>query len=184
MTLKSSFYLGALVAMCLKMAMQPVHADTPTTEALPGAAAWLRTEPRLPLWIVSSSAKCWRFDTWVARSPDEFARGLMFVRKLDDEGGMLFAMRSSREISMWMRNTFVSLDILFADASGKIIKIHESATPLSLEHISSDGLARAVLELPAGAVARRGIVTGDLLRHPHFGNSGCHDASIKNKDNN
>jgi len=174
---KCSFITGAVAALYFSQAMVPAHADEAAVEALPETAAWLRAAPRLPLWIVSSSARCWRFNVWVARTPEEFARGLMFVRKLAEDGGMLFAMEAEREISMWMRNTFVSLDILFADARGKIIKIHENATPHSLDHISSDGMAFAVLELPAGAAAKRSLSAGDMLRHAHFGNSGCSDAS-------
>ncbi len=88
---------------------------------------------------------------------------------------MLFAMQIERDISMWMRNTYIPLDILFADASGKIIKIHANAEPHSLDHIGSGQSVRAVLELPGGAAAARGIQVGDYVRHEHFGNSGCHD---------
>ncbi|NNF51963.1 MAG: DUF192 domain-containing protein [Gammaproteobacteria bacterium] len=177
---KCSYLLGAFATIYLSLASIAAIADEPAAEALPGAASWLRYEPRMPLWVVSRTARCWPFNIWVARTPEQFTRGLMFVRQLHDDGGMLFAMQAEREISMWMRNTFIALDILFADASGKIIKIHENATPLSLEHISSDGLAYAVLELPAGAVAKRNISAGDQLRHAHFGNSGC-QTQVKEK---
>lgn len=175
MTQRSNALCCAMAALWLSLAGTSAAGDNMTDEALPAGAAWLKAQPLSPLWIVSKSAKCWQFQTWVARTPEQFSRGLMFVKKLHDNGGMLFAMQNEREISMWMRNTFVSLDILFADITGTIISIHENATPLSLDHISSGGPAYAVLELPAGAAAERNISEGDRLRHAHFGNAGCQD---------
>lgn len=99
----------------------------------------------------------------------------MYVTQLEVDGGMLFAMQVPRDISMWMRNTYIPLDIIFADASGRITKIHANAEPHSLDHISSGQSVKAVLELAGGAAAARGIQVGDYLRHQHFGNSGCHD---------
>ncbi len=172
---KSRLFCGAVATVLLCLGGVPIQAGDIEAEALPGEAAWLRTQPRAPLWIISKSARCWRFNTWVARTPEEFSRGLMYVQHLDDDGGMFFAMHAEREISMWMRNTYISLDILFADMSGEIITIYENTTPLSLDYITSEEPAFAVLELPAGAVAKRNISVGDRLRHAHFGNSGCHD---------
>lgn len=168
-------WYAAMTILWLCLGGAPVLADDVRHDPLPGEASWLRSQPLTPLWITSKSARCWRFNTWVARTPEQFSRGLMFVRQLDEDGGMLFAMQAQREISMWMRNTFIPLDILFADASGKIITIHENAVPLSLDHISSGRPAYAVLELVAGSVAKRSISQGDRIRHAHFGNGGCRD---------
>lgn len=162
-----------VAALCLATLSPPAMAVTDEESALPQAAAWLRDRPRLPLWIISPGARCLRFNVWVAQSAEEFSRGLMYVRRLESDGGMLFAMQAEREISMWMRNTVIPLDLLFADASGRIFTIHENAEPLSLAHRSSEGLASAVLELPGGTVARLGIAIGDRIRHAHFGTSGC-----------
>lgn len=172
----------AAAALWLGLALAPALADVAAVEPLPGKASWLRSQPLTPLWITSKTARCWRFNTWVARTPEEFSRGLMFVRKLDDDGGMLFALSEEREISMWMRNTYVPLDILFADAAGTIISIYENAVPLTLDHMSSGQPAFAVLELSAGSVASRGISPGDRIRHAHFGNGGCQDKKFENKD--
>ncbi len=138
-------------------------------------ASWLKTKPVTPLWIVSPDARCWRFHVWVASTPVEFTRGLMFVKALPDDAGMLFGLGNEREISMWMRNTFIPLDILFVDASGKIVKLHENAEPLSLDHISSGQAVYAVLELPGGAARTRGIQPGDSVRHVYFGTGDCQE---------
>ncbi len=161
----------ALLFACLLMTV----ASADEGEALPVEATWLRFQPVTPLWVATRMARCWRFRIWVARTPQEFSRGLMFVQELDDDLGMLFAMQAEREISMWMRNTFIPLDILFADAQGTIVKIHENAIPHSLDYISSEQAVYAVLELPGGAASRRGIHAGDQIRHAHFGTAYCYD---------
>ena len=99
----------------------------------------------------------------------------MYVKDLPEDVGMLFGMDGEREISMWMRNTYIPLDIVFADSSGTIVRIHENAEPLSLDHISSGQAVLAVLELPGGTTRQHGIRPGDKLRQAHFGNSGCQD---------
>lgn len=162
-------------ALCLlSLAGLDAVADSQQPD-LPGEAGWLRQQPLTPLAIVTRGARCWQFRVWVARTPEQFARGLMFVRRLPADGGMLFALTSERDISMWMRNTYVSLDLLFADADGRIVTIHERAEPLSLTPIAAGQPVWAVLELPAGTSAQSGIAVGDLLRHEHFGNRGCND---------
>ncbi len=150
-------------------------------DPLPAGAGWLKQQPLTPLAVVSQSARCWRFRVWVARSPEQFARGLMFVRRLAPDGGMLFALTEERDISMWMRNTYISLDILFANKDGRIVTIHQHAKPHSLNQIHSGQPVGAVLELPAGTVDARGITVGDYLRHHHFGNRGCQDSLTTSK---
>lgn len=138
-------------------------------------ANWLASKPVTPLWVVSQSARCWRFSIWTAQTPQEFTRGLMFVKALPNDAGMLFGLGTEREISMWMRNTYIPLDILFVDADGTIVRIHENAEPFSLDYIPSGQAVYAVLELAGGATRQRGIQPGDRLRHRYFGNDGCQD---------
>lgn len=168
---------SALIFAAICVFAAPVSADTNnrTEDPLPDGARWLRNQPLTPLAVVSQSARCWHFRVWVARSQEQFARGLMFVRRLAPDGGMLFALAEARDISMWMRNTYISLDIIFADAAGRIVRIHPRARPLSLEQIHAGQPVKAVLELPAGTADERGIRVGDYLRHSHFGNSDCQD---------
>ncbi len=104
----------------------------------------------------------------VARTPDQQATGLMFRTKLADSQGMLFAHSASRELTMWMKNTFIPLDMVFIRADGVIHRIEAHTQPMSEAQISSRGAVAAVLELAGGAAARLGIAPGDRVRHAHF----------------
>lgn len=109
--------------------------------------------------------KIWRADT-----PAREEQGLMFVRDLDEHAGMLFSFDGERRVSMWMKNTFVSLDMVFADAHGTILTIVAQTTPQSLDIIQPEVPARAVLELKGGAAEKLGIRVGDRLLHASFHN--------------
>jgi uncharacterized membrane protein (UPF0127 family) len=122
----------------------------------------LSTFPRAKLEI-RSGAKRHEFDIWVADTPERQTQGLMFVRDLAPNQGMLFVQREPRNISMWMKNTFVSLDMLFIDARGQVVKIAANAQPHSLKTISSDAPVMAVLELKGGEAARRHIGQADIV---------------------
>jgi uncharacterized protein len=102
-----------------------------------------------------------RFEVWLAVSPEEKAQGLMFVRDLPADRGMLFLYDRPTEAGIWMKNTYIELDILFIAADGRIVKIAERARPHSLETISPDSLVTGVLELRGGEAARRGLKPGD-----------------------
>jgi uncharacterized membrane protein (UPF0127 family) len=105
----------------------------------------------------------------VAVTPDQQATGLMFRKSLPEGRGMLFDFKEDREISMWMKNTFVPLDMIFIRRDGTVHSIAENTTPESLKPIYSRGPARAVLEVVAGTVRRLGIAPGDRVLHPMFG---------------
>lgn len=118
-----------------------------------------------PLVIISGGRRI-RFAVELAVSADERATGLMYRRSLARDRGMLFLFGAERVLSMWMKNTYVTLDMLFIARGGQIVSIHERAKPLSLEPIRSAGPASAVLELAGGTVARYGIAPGDLVEAP------------------
>lgn len=111
------------------------------------------------------------FDIELALAPDQQSQGLMFRRELAADAGMLFFHQRERVASMWMRNTFVPLDMLFATADGKIVHIVERTVPQSLTTITAGKPVRAVLEVNAGTVRRLAIKSGDRLIHPLFGNA-------------
>ena len=94
------------------------------------------------------------------------ARGLMFRRKMADDGGMLFVYDREHVINMWMKNTFLPLDMLFAGRDGTIIAIAKRAEPFSEKIISSQKPAFAVLEVNAGTAERLSIRVGDHIVHP------------------
>jgi uncharacterized membrane protein (UPF0127 family) len=106
------------------------------------------------------------FTVWLADSPQRQSQGLMFVRALPDLRGMLFVHDAPKAITMWMKNTYIPLDMVFIDARGRIQQIVEQTTPLSLDIIRSDAPALAVLEIAGGEARRLGIHPGQRVVHP------------------
>jgi uncharacterized membrane protein (UPF0127 family) len=106
------------------------------------------------------------FQVWLADSPQRQAQGLMFVRSLPAQRGMLFVHEEPRSIGMWMKNTYIPLDMLFIGPQGKIQQIVEQTTPHSLDVIRSREPAVAVLEIAGGEARRLGIQAGQSVSHP------------------
>ena len=119
------------------------------------------------LTIVSGSGRH-QFKIEVAATGDAQARGLMFRRTLAPDAGMLFVYPSTAPLTMWMKNTYLPLDMLFIDDAGRITHFVERTVPLSTKIVRSNGPARAVLEVNGGTVSRLGIVKGDRVIHPFF----------------
>ncbi|WP_410712171.1 DUF192 domain-containing protein [Bradyrhizobium sp. BEA-2-5] len=109
------------------------------------------------------------FSVEMATTAEEKETGLMYRKELADGKGMLFDFNPEQEISMWMKNTYVSLDMIFIRADGRILRIAENTEPLSTKIISSRGLAKGVLEVIAGTAQKYGIQPGDRVAHPLFG---------------
>jgi uncharacterized membrane protein (UPF0127 family) len=87
----------------------------------------------------------------------------MFVERLAAEQAMIFVYDPPQNVSMWMRNTYIPLDMLFADRAGCIVKVAANATPLSLETIPAGKPVGYVIEIAAGTAAARGITVGDRV---------------------
>ena len=130
-------------------------------------AAGSVTFEEMPLLIEATSGR-FEFQVELAVSPEQRSQGLMFREDLDEDRGMLFDFGRSQPASMWMRNTYVPLDMLFIDAAGRITQIAANTQPLSDAAIASREPVRAVLELRAGVTARLGIEPGDRVIHPLF----------------
>lgn len=103
------------------------------------------------------------FKVELAASPEAQARGLMFRTELGDFEGMIFPSGTPQPRSFWMKNTPLSLDIIFIGPDGRIANIAADTVPYSLESVSSQGPASAVLELRAGRAKALGIVPGDRV---------------------
>jgi uncharacterized membrane protein (UPF0127 family) len=134
------------------------------------AAAQLQRFPATDLTIVSAGG-AHKFHVELATTPAQMEQGLMFRPSLAPDAGMLFDFRAPSPVSMWMKDTLIPLDMLFVDAQGRIINIHERAVPGSLDPISAAAPARAVIELNGGTAARLGIRPGDRVLFPIFGNA-------------
>jgi uncharacterized protein len=130
--------------------------------------AQLRAFPRSQLSVQRADGRD-EFRIWIADTPARQQQGLMWIRKLPADRGMLFVLDEPRPMTMWMKNTYVALDILFVDSTGRILEISADAKPLSLDLIASRVVVGAVLEIKAGEARRRGIKIGDRLLHPTLG---------------
>ena len=117
--------------------------------------------------VIVGRYACHRFDVYLAVSPPQQRRGLMFVRDLPDHTGMLFVYVGEDYRSMWMRNTYIPLDMIFARRDGSITNIARETVPLSEKSVVSSEPAMFVLELNAG-IARRLSIDEDsrLLWEP------------------
>ena len=132
------------------------------------ASAPVRAASFQPLEIVTKNG-VQVFSVEVATTDEEKQTGLMYRKELSDGKGMLFDFNPEQEVSMWMKNTYISLDMIFIRADGRILRIAENTETLSTKIIASHGLARAVLEVPAGTAQKYGIRPGDRVGHPLFG---------------
>src|SRR5271154_2127951 len=120
-----------------------------------------------PLEIVTKSG-VQVFSVEMATTEEEKTTGLMYRKELADGKGMLFDFSPEQEVSMWMKNTYISLDMIFIRADGRILRIAENTEPLSTRIIPSRGLAKGVLEVIAGTAKKYGIEPGDRVGHPLF----------------
>jgi uncharacterized protein len=108
------------------------------------------------------------FSVEMATTEEEKTTGLMYRKQLPDGKGMLFDFSPEQEVSMWMKNTYIPLDMIFIRADGRILRIAENTEPMSTRIIASGGLAKAVLEVIAGTAQKYGIAPGDRVAHPLF----------------
>ena len=106
------------------------------------------------------------FSVELAVTDEERERGLMFRRSVPEFTGMLFDFKRDQEVTMWMKNTYVSLDMIFIQSDGRIRRIAENTETESLKIIPSGGPVRAVLEVAAGTARKLGIEPGDRIASP------------------
>jgi uncharacterized membrane protein (UPF0127 family) len=121
-----------------------------------------------PLTIVTSSGPH-KFLVEVMRTDEQRARGLMYRRFMPQDRGMLFDFERSEPVAMWMKNTYLPLDMVFMDKSGRVTHLALNAEPLSERIIPSNGPAYAVLELNAGVARAIGLKKGDRVETALFG---------------
>ncbi|GAB5461217.1 DUF192 domain-containing protein [Hoeflea sp. EC-HK425] len=110
------------------------------------------------------------FTVELALTPENRATGLMNRQSMAADHGMLFRFDQTRDVLMWMKNTPLSLDMLFIAENGRIARIAENTVPYSETIIPSGSPVRYVLELNAGTAAKTGVSVGDRVRHRVIGN--------------
>ena len=150
--------LSLLVPACSPQAAQ--NAPTPTaTQASVHPVSGLQVIPLTVTTLKGPHA----FRVELARSPEEQAKGLMFRTEMGPDEGMLFPYDQPRVLSFWMKNTVLSLDLVFIDEQHRIINVAENAVPYSEQSILSDAPGIAVLELNGGRARELGIVAGNKV---------------------
>jgi uncharacterized membrane protein (UPF0127 family) len=107
-----------------------------------------------------------RFKVWIAADDRSREQGLMRVRELPSGRGMLFLFDRPQPVAFWMKDTYLSLDIIFITQDGRVLNVARHARPLSLVPIESDGPVTAVLELLAGTAEDIALQPGDLIVLP------------------
>jgi uncharacterized protein len=151
---------GALLSLCLIVSIA-AHAQVGPLEDL---AAFPSGE-----LVISGGKERRVFTVWLADNPARQAQGLMFVRSLPPLRGMLFVHAEPRPLSMWMKNTYIALDMVFIGADGHIQQIIANTKPHSEDLIRSKKPALAVLELAAGEAERLGLRAGQRVQHAALG---------------
>ncbi len=155
-----AFLLGlagvVLAAAMGDLAVAPASAD----QAKPLAAS--------QAIIVTAAGDRYTFWVELARTADERAQGLQGRQSLAADAGMLFEFEAPQPVAMWMKDTHISLDMIFIATDGRIVNIARDTTPRSLKVLDSAGPVRGVLEVVAGTTARLGIRPGDRVVHKIF----------------
>ena len=116
----------------------------------------------IPL-TVTHNGKAHSFKTELAQTPAEQAKGLMFRTALGPDEAMLFPFDPPKRASFWMRNTVIPLDLLFIAPDGRVTGIAANAKPYDESKLVSDGVVKAVLEIPGGRAKELGLAAGDVV---------------------
>jgi uncharacterized membrane protein (UPF0127 family) len=153
----------ALTAAAFLAACSP-HMALAKTARIPTAGQTLANER---LEIVTEKGRV-RLQVEVARNDRQREIGLMFRRTMAPDHGMLFDFKTPQPVYFWMKNTYLPLDMLFIDASGRVVAIAANAAPFSEAPIGPGVPVLAVLELNAGRAAQLGVKAGDVVRHRIF----------------
>lgn len=136
---------------------------------LPEGVLPLSAFPRERIVVETRGARrhvfeAWRTDTFATR-----AQGLMFVKEIGPGQAMIFVYDPPQRVAMWMKNTLIPLDMLFVDAGGCVVKVHEQARPHSLDSIESGAPVVLVVEIKGGEARARGIAAGDRVARTEAG---------------
>lgn len=146
----------------------------PSTRALRAGGLALAVLLAVPLAACSDEGKLvlhtdsgdHSFNVEVVDTDETRAQGLMYRQELADDAGMLFDFKEERNVSFWMRNTFIPLDMIFVGSDGVVKNIHVNARPQDPTSIPSEGPVQFVLEIPGGQSKVIGLKAGDTMDHP------------------
>ncbi len=117
---------------------------------------------------IASKTGVHAFSVEIADNDAEREKGLMYRKELPEGQGMLFDFEHEGPVGFWMKNTYLSLDMIFIRGDGRILRIAENTEPFSTRIIPSGGPVRAVLEVIAGTARKFGLAPGDQVAYPIF----------------
>jgi hypothetical protein len=117
---------------------------------------------------ITTASGIHKFNVDVMRSEADLEKGLMFRKSIPADYGMLFDFQREQNVMMWMKNTYIPLDMFFMDKIGKVVGVIANATPMSEKVLSVGVPTDAVLEVRGGTAARIGLKVGDSVRDPIF----------------
>lgn len=149
------FKLSAITACCIWGLAQPAIGARP--------AGYLANFTQTHAIIETSRMQCLTLTLYLADTAEQHRQGLMFIERMDEFEGMLFRYHQSVFINMWMKNTYLPLDMLFIREDGTVSGVAPDTKPLSTDRISSSEPVSYVLEVNAGLTAAWGIGTGSRL---------------------
>lgn len=162
--------MRALLPLMLLLvpACSPQAAERAGERGAPPAVAEATVHPVsglqvIPLSVTTPGGKTHAFRVEMAITPQEQARGLMFRTEMGPDEGMLFPYDQPRMLSFWMKNTVLSLDLIFIDEERRVINVAADAVPYSEQSIHSAAPGIAVLELNGGRARELGIVPGSKV---------------------
>ena len=131
-------------------------------------AVWAQEPPKIEPITISTQKASTMISAEIADTSELRERGLMFRHILPNDQAMLFDFESPRPAAMWMKNTYMSLDMLFVREDGTIAALAENTVPKSLDTISVQEPVRGVVELAAGTIKKLGIRQNDKVFHRIF----------------
>ena len=149
--------LVAVLALALSACSPQPPAETGSVPELDGAFGFGSLE------VINDQGEAHHFDVYLATTPEQQRRGLMFVRQMPEDTGMLFIYEGGDYRSMWMKNTYIPLDMVFARADGSVSSIITNTVPQTLKSQASVEPVTYVLELNGGTTRRLGIGTRSHL---------------------
>jgi uncharacterized membrane protein (UPF0127 family) len=140
----------------------------PIVLAAAAALASAACQKRSPEVVLHGEKGPTRVRVELALSGEQRSRGLMWRDQLDADAGMLFVFSHNRELSFWMKNTPLPLDIIYIGADRRVVSVAEKTTPYSLTSIPSRGRAKYVLEVNAGLARAHGVGVGTRVDLPEL----------------
>jgi uncharacterized membrane protein (UPF0127 family) len=164
-TFLSRFILPAFAALAMASALSVAGHSTLAR----AQSAVAENETKLETLRFKTASGDHAFSVEVMRTDAERAKGLMYRRFMPVDRGMLFDFKVEQPVMMWMKNTYLPLDMVFMSRDGVVVNIAENTEPLSERIIASGAPTYAVLELNAGVARGIGLKVGDRAAHPMFG---------------